>query len=39
MRGHMDGTGLVFPPLANFDAIKCELADSSREILLSLQCQ
>ena len=39
MRGHMDGTGLVFPPLANFEAIKCELADSSREILLSLQRQ
>jgi 1,2-phenylacetyl-CoA epoxidase catalytic subunit len=37
MRGHMQGTGLVFPPLATFDAIKCELADSSKKILLSLQ--
>lgn len=37
MRGHMQGTGLVFPPLAAFDAIKCELADSSKKILLSLQ--
>ena len=37
MRGHMDGTGLTFPPLSEFDAIKCELADSTRDILLSLQ--
>lgn len=37
MRGHMEGTGLVFPPLSAFDEIKCELADSSREILASLQ--
>ena len=37
MRGHMDGTGLAFPPLSAFDAISCELADSSREILSSLQ--
>jgi 1,2-phenylacetyl-CoA epoxidase catalytic subunit len=37
MRGHMQGTGLVFPPLAAFDAIKCELAESSKKILLSLQ--
>ena len=37
MRGHMEGTGLVFPPLAAFDAIECELAPSSREILESLQ--
>ncbi len=37
MRGHMDGTGLTFPPLAAFDAIKCELAGSTRDILLSLQ--
>ncbi len=37
MRGHMAGTGLVFPPLAAFDRIGCELADSSREILRSLQ--
>ncbi len=37
MRGHMEGTGLVFPPIADFEAIKCELADSSRQILLSLQ--
>ena len=37
MRGHMDGTGLMFPRMAAFDAINCELADSTREILLSLQ--
>lgn len=37
MHGHMKDTGLKFPPLSAFDAIKCELADSSREILLSLQ--
>lgn len=37
MRGHMEGTGLKFPPLSAFEAINCELADSSREILLSLQ--
>ena len=37
MRGHMDGTGLKFPALSAFEAIKCELADSSKEILQSLQ--
>lgn len=37
MRGHMEGTGLVFPPISAFDSIKCELADSSRDILMSLQ--
>jgi len=37
MRGHMEGTGLTFPPLSTFEAIKCDLADSSKEILLSLQ--
>ena len=37
MCGHMDGTGLMFPPLSRFDEIKCELADSSREILSRLQ--
>jgi 1,2-phenylacetyl-CoA epoxidase catalytic subunit len=37
MRGHMDGTGLKFPPVSAFAAIKCELADSSKEILQSLQ--
>lgn len=37
MRGHMEGTGLVFPALEKFDEIRCELADSTREILLSLQ--
>ena len=37
MRGHMEGTGLMFPQLAAFEAIKCELADSTKEILLSLQ--
>lgn len=37
MRGHMDGTGLKFPPISAFEGIKCELADSSKEILLSLQ--
>jgi 1,2-phenylacetyl-CoA epoxidase catalytic subunit len=37
MRGHMEGPGLKFPPIAAFEAIKCELADSSKEILLSLQ--
>ena len=37
MRGHMEGTGLVFPPLAAFEAIGCDLADSSKEILSSLQ--
>lgn len=37
MRGHMDGTGLVFPPISAFEAIKCDLADSSKEILNSLQ--
>ena len=39
MRGHMEGTGLVFPALAKFDAIKCELADSTRGILKSLQAK
>lgn len=37
MRGHMEGTGLKFPPMSAFEAINTELADSSREILLSLQ--
>ena len=37
MRGHMEGTGLKFPVLSAFDAISCELADSSRGILASLQ--
>jgi 1,2-phenylacetyl-CoA epoxidase catalytic subunit len=37
MHGHMVGTGLMFPPMSAFEAIKCELADSTREILLSLQ--
>lgn len=37
MCGHMEGTGLVFPALEKFDEIRCELADSTREILLSLQ--
>ena len=37
MRGHMDGTGLTFPLLSAFDVIRCELADSTRNILLSLQ--
>lgn len=37
MHGHMDGTGLMFPPMLAFEAINCELADSTREILLSLQ--
>ena len=37
MRGHMEGTGLTFPPLAAFEAIGCDLADSSKEILSSLQ--
>ena len=37
MRGHMEGTGLVFPPLSAFEAIDCDLADSSKEILSSLQ--
>ena len=37
MRGHMEGTGLKFPQLSAFDAIKCELADSSKKILQSLQ--
>ena len=37
MRGHMEGTGLTFPPLSAFEAIKCDLADSSRKILESLQ--
>ena len=37
MRGHMEGTGLTFPPLAAFETIGCDLANSSREILNSLQ--
>lgn len=37
MRGHMDGTGLMFPTMEAFEAIGCEIADSSRQILLSLQ--
>lgn len=37
MHGHMEGTGLKFPPISNFEAIKCELAESSKKILLSLQ--
>lgn len=37
MRGHMEGTGLKFPPMSAFEAINCELADSSKEILQSLQ--
>ena len=37
MRGHMGGTGLKFPAISAFEAINCELADSSKEILLSLQ--
>ena len=37
MRGHMAGTGLTFPPMSAFEAIKCELADSTKKILMSLQ--
>ena len=37
MRSHMDGTGLMFPPISAFESINCELADSTRAILLSLQ--
>jgi 1,2-phenylacetyl-CoA epoxidase catalytic subunit len=37
MRSHMVGTGLNFPTIAAFEAINCELADSTREILMSLQ--
>ncbi|MEC7488836.1 MAG: Phenylacetic acid catabolic protein [Pseudomonadota bacterium] len=37
MRGHMEGTGLMFPLMSEFEDIKCELADSTREILLSMQ--
>jgi 1,2-phenylacetyl-CoA epoxidase catalytic subunit len=37
MRGHMEAPGLKFPPIAAFEAINCELADSSKEILNSLQ--
>ncbi len=37
MRGHMEGTGLKFPPLSAFGAIDCELAASSKKILSSLQ--
>ena len=37
MRGHMGNTGLVFPPLSAFDAIGCDIADSAKDILLSLQ--
>lgn len=36
MREHMEGPGLRFPPLSAFDAIGCDLADSTREILSSL---
>ena len=37
MRGHMEGTGLVFPPLSAFEAAGCQIADSAKEILLSVQ--
>ena len=37
MRGHMEGTGLKFAKLTAFEAINCELADSSKQILQSLQ--
>jgi 1,2-phenylacetyl-CoA epoxidase catalytic subunit len=37
MRGHMEQPGLKFPPLSAFEAIKCDLADSTKEILGSLQ--
>ena len=37
MRGHMENTGLVFPPLSAFDAVGCNIADSAKDILLSLQ--
>ena len=37
MRSHMEGTGLKFPPLSVFESISCELAESSKEILSSLQ--
>ena len=33
----MEGADPIFPTLAGFDAISCELAPSSREILPSLQ--
>ena len=36
MRGHMVEPGLKFPPLSAFDAIGCDLAHSTREILASL---
>ena len=36
MREHMVEPGLKFPPLSAFDAIDCDLADSTREILASL---
>lgn len=37
MHGHMQGTGLMFPPMSAFEAINCELADSTKKILMSLQ--
>lgn len=37
MRGHMEGTGLMFPNLSEFAEIGCELAPSTRDILSSLQ--
>lgn len=37
MRGQMEGTGLVFPPLSAFDDIGCDIADSAKDVLLSLQ--
>ena len=37
MRNHMEGTGLMFPPMSAFEEINCELADSTKEILLSMQ--
>jgi len=33
----MEGTGLMFPPMSAFEAINCELADSTKEILMSMQ--
>ena len=37
MHGHMQGTGLMFPPMSAFEAINCELADSTKKILMSMQ--
>ncbi|PPR11317.1 MAG: hypothetical protein CFH41_00898 [Alphaproteobacteria bacterium MarineAlpha11_Bin1] len=37
MRDHMEGTGLMFPTIEAFEAVNCELADSTREILMSMQ--